>query len=106
MIASEREEMNGTRTQEMMNDPDIVKRDKTAEKGRVRRIKVKVLNLLNKPRKAWNRFVGPEWVERLVILKALKKCQSTEDSPNSSNFNSNSNDSDQKHTLSNASTQL
>ena len=30
MIASEREEMNGTRTQEMMNDPDIIKRDKSA----------------------------------------------------------------------------
>ena len=96
--------MNGTRTQEMMNNPDIIKRDKTAEKGRVRRIKVKVLNLLNKSRRTWKRFVGPEWVERLVILKALKKNESTSDSPDSSNFNSNSNDSDQKYAQSSSST--
>jgi len=49
MIASEREAQNGLRTAEMASDPAIIKRDKTAEKGRVRRIKVKVTKLLDKP---------------------------------------------------------
>ena len=49
MIASEKEELNGLRTAEMASDPAIIKRDKTAEKGRVRRIKVKVMKLLDKP---------------------------------------------------------
>ena len=65
--------MDGTRTQEMMNDPNIIKRDKTAEKGRVRRIKVKALRILGRPRKTWSRFVGPEWVDRLVIIKTLQQ---------------------------------
>ena len=92
MIASEREEMAGTRTAAMMNDPAIILRDKTAEKGRVRRIKVKVLKLLNRPRKEWKRFVGPEWVKRLVIIKALQQNQTIEDHQNSISLNSNDSD--------------
>ena len=53
----------------MANDPDIIKRDKTAEKGRVRRIKVKVYKLLDQPRADWKRLVGPQWVKRLVQIK-------------------------------------
>ena len=65
MIASEREELNGTRTNEIVLDPAIISRDKTAEKGRVRRLKVKVLRLLDRPEIEWSKLVGPEWVELL-----------------------------------------
>ena len=68
MIASEREEQNGLRTQEMATDPAIIKRDKTAEKGRVRRIKVKVMKLLNKPSCDWPRLIGEKWIPGLEVI--------------------------------------
>ena len=55
----------------MAADPAIIKRDKTAEKGRVRRLKVKVRKLLKRPRVEWPTLVGPEWIERLDHIKAL-----------------------------------
>ena len=69
MIASEREELNGTR-QEVVTDPITIKRDKIAQKGRVRRTKAKVLKLLERPREEWNKLVGPEWIQGLLEIKA------------------------------------
>ena len=63
MVASEREVKDGVRTQEMATDPKIVKRDKTAQKGRVRRIKVKTMRLLDRPRTDWDRLVGSDWMD-------------------------------------------
>ena len=62
MIVSEIEELNGTRTKEMATDPAIIKRDKTAQKGRVRRIKVKTFKLLDRPRTDWDRLIGSQWI--------------------------------------------
>ena len=75
MIASERETISGTRTQEMAMDPEIIERDKRAEKGRVRRLKVKVRKLVQRPRVDWPKLVGPEWVERLDHIKILQTDQ-------------------------------
>ena len=43
----------------MAAHPDIIKRDKTAEKGRVRRIKVKVMKIIDRPVTDWSELVGP-----------------------------------------------
>ena len=55
----------------MATDPAIVERDKRAEKGRVRRLKVKVMKLLNRPRVEWGTLVGPDWIEHLEHVKTL-----------------------------------
>ena len=73
MIASEREELDGLRTQEMASDPAIIKRDKTAEKGRVRRIKVKVMKLLDRPVSEWADLMGACWIPGLEQIKALQE---------------------------------
>ena len=59
LTAAEREALSGESTSESVTDPVIIRRDKTAEKGRVRRIKVKVMKLLNSQVTDWSELVGP-----------------------------------------------
>ena len=57
--AAEREEMenasNGTKS------PEIIKRDQRADKGRISRIKIKVWQVISRPRAERKKLVGQEW---------------------------------------------
>ena len=68
MTAAERARLRAGR-----NGPTEHICEKESDKGRIRRLKVKVQRVMSRPRAEWQKFLSPAWIELFDQVKDLEE---------------------------------